>query len=358
MALRTLAVWAAVVGSGCIAGAAAAQSPAGGDPIDEAAAALEAREPLTVRLFWENDAPHFRLGRDTDRYYSNGTGLVVAWHPDWADDLVAHLPFADAFGEPERTGFGVTTGQLIFTPDNLDRADLIPDDRPYAGYLYGGAYLQRMGNDVLDHFQLDLGFIGDSSLAQDTQEWVHEILNDTDPNGWDNQLADEFTVQFTYRRKWRFDLFRVEPLGMPIDVQAIPEIAGFLGTVLRHVEGGGTLRFGYQLPEDFGPARLADVNTTPATPNAGFAAYGFVRGAARLIEHNVFLEGNNFGKSSHSVPIRTLVGEVQLGVVGSYTADPIQFELGWSQTFRSEAFEGQEGGHSFGAWSLTFHYWF
>ena len=338
--------------------AALAQSTGGGDAIDQAAAEVEAREPLTVRLFWENDAPQYRFGNETDRYYSNGTAVAVAWHPDWADDLAEYLPFAGAFGEPDRTGFGVTTGQLIFSPDDITRAELIPDDRPFAGYLYGGAYLQRMRNGVMDHFQLDLGLIGDSSFAQDTQELVHEILNDPDPNGWDNQLADEVTVQFTYRRKWRFDLFRVEPFDTPIDVQVIPEVAGFLGTVRRHVEGGGTLRFGYQLPDDFGAARLADVNTTPGTLNAGFGAYGFVRGAARLVEHKVFLEGNNFRKSSHSVPIRTLVGEVQLGVVASYTADPLQFELGWSQTFRSEAFEGQEGGHSFGAWSLTFHYWF
>jgi hypothetical protein len=355
MVRTSLALSLGLLASWCCVGTAAGQVGGEADAIDHAAG--RDRQPLTVRLFWENDAGRFQGMRDTDRYYTNGAGLAVAWHPDWADDLAGYLPFAEAFGELDRTGFGVTTGQLIFTPEDITVAELIPDDRPYAGYLYGGVYLQRMTDTVLEHYQLDLGLIGDSSLAQDAQEWVHQLLADPDPNGWDNQLADEVTVQFTYRRKWRFDLFRVEPFDTPIDVQVIPEVAGFLGTVHRRVEGGGTVRFGYQLPDDFGAARLADVNTTPGTLKEGLSAYGFVRGAARLIEHNVFLEGSNFD-GSHSVPIRTVVGEFQFGVVASYTADPMQVELGWSRTLRSEAFEGQAGGHSFGAFTLGLHYWF
>jgi len=313
--------------------------------------------PVTVRLFSENDAPFYQIGRRSDRYYTNGAAIAVAWSPTWADDLAERLPFAGWFGEPDRTAFGVTAGQLIFTPEDLESRQLIPEDRPYAGYLYAGAYLQRMRNDVMDHFQLDVGVIGDSSFAQDMQEWVHDILADIDPNGWDNQLSDELTVQFTYRRKWRLAVGRFDLFEMPIEVEAIPDVVGRLGLVHRDLGGGGTLRFGRRLPDDFGPARLSDVNAAPGDYPLGLSAYGFIRVGGRVVEHNVFLEGSNFD-DSHGVPIHALVGEAQVGVAASYTWSGSQLQLGWSQTFRTKEFEGQEGIHAFGAWTVSFHCWY
>lgn len=353
------AMMAAVCAAGWMTGVASGQSGAAGDAIDRAAdEADRAAQPLTVRLFWENDATFFRLDNDTDRYYTNGTGVAVAWAPAWAEDLARKLPF----GETDHAGFGVTVGQLIFTPEDITQRALIPDDRPYAGYLYAGAYLQRIDRHdgpragaTLDHLQLDLGLIGDSSFAQDAQEFVHELLDDRDPNGWDNQLADEFTGQLTYRRKWRFDLLPLEHSRFGLDV--IPELVGRVGLVHRDLGAGATLRFGYRLPDDFGPARLADPNANPASRQEGFLAYGFVRGNGRIVEHNVFLEGSNFD-DSHSVPIETFFGELQLGIVASYTRARHAFELGWSTTYQSEEFEGQDGGHSFGAWTLSYRHWF
>lgn len=344
---------------------------------DEPAPALPAPapEPATLTIFWENDGGYYKWNNPTDRYYTNGVGISVAWQPSWADQAAAWLPFADAFG-PAQTGFGLMVAQQIFTPGNLAAPIPLPEDRPYAGYLFIGGYLQRQGRmagvDTLDQFQLDLGIVGPSSLAEDAQVWIHEAFDGEDPGGWDNQLADEPAAQLTVRKKWRLDLVggnepeaasqappsREAFAGETFGLQLLPEIGGAVGNVHRHIEGGATLRLGWNLPDDFGPGRLNNVASASGRRRLrGLSLYGYARGTGRFVEHNLFLEGSTWDDSL-GVDEEPLVGELQLGVMLAYAWDRFQLALGYSQTFITEEFDNQDGSHALGAYTVSMTGWF
>ena len=83
----------------------------------------------------------------------------------------------------------------MYTPQNLHTSALITNDRPYAGWLYGGVYLQRRDDGggssvpVEENFEVDFGTTGPAALADTIQTWFHRayVPNDV-PNGWHNQL--------------------------------------------------------------------------------------------------------------------------------------------------------------------------
>lgn len=319
-------------------------------------------EHLTFTAYWENDGGALKRNNLTDRYYTNGIAVSLSHQAKWAADIAPFVPFHENFeGDPStRYGAGYTVGQLMFTPENPFLRRRINNDRPYAGYLYAGVYWQRSNDFTQDHIQLDLGLVGPSTGADDNQDWIHKMVGDEQFNGWDNQLQDEVTFQFYIRKKWRFDLggIDVDEMEDAVRFQVIPQVGVALGTVYRHIDGGATLRIGYNLPNDFGPGRLADLGTAASTPNKGFAIYGYLRGTVRAVEHNLFLEGLTFHEGSHSVDEEPVVGELQAGLAASYRWDKISIEGTYSQTFQTREFELQDGSHGFGALTLGLTVWF
>lgn len=320
---------------------------------------------LTFQIYWENDSSYTRFVDGSDEYYTNGLALSLTWQPTWGKDLAKAIPFNEYFG-PARHAVGFTFGQLMFTPSDIEDPNPRPNDEPYAGYLYGGFYFQRSTDTVaapdaiptLDHFQIDIGVIGKASGAGWAQESVHEAFNFDEPRGWEYQLNDEVTVQFTYRKKWRFELLPENvQRETGLQFQAIPGGAISLGTVYRNVEAGALFRLGFNLPDDYGPGRLADLPDGTGRPLKGWSFYGFGRLTGQIVQHNVFLDGNNF-RNSISVGHNTFYGEGQLGVSCLYGGEDWTLGLTYSQTYGTEKFSGQNGIHGYGAFVLRYTAWF
>jgi lipid A 3-O-deacylase len=73
-------------------------------------------------------------------------------------------------------------GQNIFTPSKIKLEDPPPDDRPYAGWLYGSIGLIAETGQRLDVLDLTLGIVGPASLAEETQRSSrHNGFDTTDP---------------------------------------------------------------------------------------------------------------------------------------------------------------------------------
>lgn len=314
-------------------------------------AAESSGEMAALTIYWENDGGVIFPNSDNDRHYTNGAGFSIAYRPEWAERLAEVMPGRDAFG-PARTAAGFTAAQLIFTPENLMAQRPLPDDRPYAGYLYGGVFWQR-ATDVgpyqdatVDHVQLDLGIVGPSSRAEDIQEFIHRHFEGDDPMGWDNQLDDEPTIQFWLRKRWRLDMGSVDLDGLgdagALRAQLIPYAELAVGTVYRHVEGGALVRLGFNLPDDFGPGSLQDLGSFTGGPQTGWGGYGFVGVAGRVTEHNLFIEGSEF-QDSLGVDAEPLTGELTLGLAATYRQHPWTFEAAYRQTYFTQQFDGQEG---------------
>jgi lipid A 3-O-deacylase len=318
----------------------------------------------TLWGLWENDGGPPRLYLDSDRYYTNGVAFALTVQPDWAKHLTDAMPFNGAFeGDAGRAGFGVVAGQLMFTPDDISAVAPIADERPYAGYLYGGAYWQRATGKsaadaaTLDHFEVNLGVIGPSSLADSTQEVVHANFGGDDPKGWDNQLRDEPAFQFYIRKKWRMAPEAFELFGIPLEHQLIPQVGLAAGSVYRHVSADLTLRFGYRLPDDFGPPRIGSLPDAIAAPAPGWSLYGYSRFGGQLVEHNTLLEGNNW-RSSQGVTANVVHGEVQLGAMLQYARSRWALALGWAHTWRTRQYDTQSADNHVGLITLMLTGWF
>ncbi len=302
-------------------------------------------KPFVLTVLFENDSTFLKPNKATDRHYTHGTKFTFAHQPRWAERLAPLLPFSPATGDALKTAAGYAFGQNIYTPDRIELSTLQPNDQPYAGWLYIGAYLQRASATVFDHFEVNLGLIGPSALAEDIQHGVHDTFDETEPRGWDHQLGDEPGIDFIYQRKWKITLLTSHGADA---VQLISQAGFTLGTIRRHANAGALVRMGVNLPDDFGPGRIEEPAAATGLPHASPGAYVFVRLGAKAVEHNTILEGNNH-KPSHGVDAEDLVGEVQVGLVILWG----EFELGYSQTYLTRQFKGQQDQDSFGALTVS-----
>lgn len=309
-------------------------------------------DPVRIAALWENDSSAAKLFLDTtDRYYTNGLRFDIAWRPDWAQDAAKAIPFGEPMGEQPQAAFGLGVRHLIFTPRDIDAREPLPDDYPYSGWLAASAYLQRAGQitehlAMADHIELDVGIVGSWTGAEQLQNNTHRLFGFDTVKGWDNQLANEFAINLTLRRKWRFST-GADDNGY--ELQFIPEVGGVAGTIYRQLESYATLRWGMNLPDDFGPSRIADINMATGgwADDCGF--YLFARAGGRAIEHNLFLDGNTF-PDSLSVSKHALVGEIHFGIVAVLWRN---LEIGYSQTYSTHEFKTQTGDPNFGAWTIA-----
>jgi hypothetical protein len=304
----------------------------------------------TFNLVLEND----RIA-NTDRHYTHGTYLSYVTGdgavPGWIARAGTGLP--GLAGDIDRVGFAL--GQTIFTPDNIAARRPIRDDRPYAGYLYGGLrlyseQLRPHGVDGLQVWELNLGLIGPQSKADEVQNGVHDLIDVQRANGWDNQLHHEPAVNLYYERKWRFSN-TLDHAGHQL--AAIPHVTAALGNIYTYAGGGVTVAVGRNLQATWGPARIL-----PAGRGADFfdARRGgdnwywmlFAGGEARAVARNLFLDGNSF-QDSLSVNRKPAVGELQFGLEIGWD----RYRLALTQVFRSKSFEGQDSPDAFGSVTLS-----
>ena len=279
------------------------------------------RSTGTLNLRIDND---MFGGIGQDQGYSNW--FLVSWVSpnllDYRDDpclprLVRRLNSfltvlqPDGFDEQNMTiGFG----QMMYTPSDKTRSDLIKDDRPFAGaMMLSFGYNARRG-DTLRTSQIRVGVVGPSSQARQTQNWWHDTIGVDKFNGWRHQLRDEPVLQLLHERRTR--VFRQENAsGWGWDLTR--HWGGSFGNFATYANVGGELRYGLRLPDDLGtaPLRPAGENTAPVRTTAGgnWNAHLFVALDARWVLHDITLDGNTF-KSSHSVDKRSLVADVGYGV--------------------------------------------
>jgi len=303
-------------------------SPASGD---------QGWEGHSLHVTWENDAI-----RDSDRHYTQGSKIRYLSSdratPDWLSRWSNHIPAVGL--RPDASKFGLEVGQEIYTPEDLDAHELVPDDRPYAGWLYGRLQLQRRGTGpanipVMESFGMDLGVIGPESFAEDTQKVWHS----RDPSGWDHQLPTEVGFNLLYDRSYLFRLNR----GSAWVADAIPEVDASLGNVDIHLGLSGTVRVGYNVPDRF--------EVPVGTTRKKFGVYFFLRTGGRFVLRNIFLDGSTW-RESHSVEKYYWVGNLSSGI----TLVLKSFELTASNCYRTREFHGQDRADSFGSATITFKF--
>jgi lipid A 3-O-deacylase len=283
-----------------------------------------------------------------DQQYTNGTYLRYTTRPN---DLPALGRFlrrqAEGFVDAKdwRMTFGI--GQSMFTPDDITDPNPPPDDRPYAGFLFGTVAITANTGQFMQTLALDIGLVGPPSLAEQTQKLVHQVIGD-DPKGWDTQLGTEVAFRFLYEGAARYGADLPAHLG-GLEVDVIPGYAAALGTVDISALGYLTVRIGSGLDIDFGPPRvrrsIATMNSFHRREELNWYLFATVEG--QLVGRNLFLDGNTFS-NSRSVDSNPTVGSIQLGG----TIDFESWALSYTHIFRSKEFSTQRANPQFGSLAL------
>ncbi|MFA7429046.1 MAG: lipid A deacylase LpxR family protein [Rhodospirillaceae bacterium] len=317
-----------------------AQEPA---PPPVSRLAMEGAEKSFFGLQIEND----KLS-GTDRHYTNGIRAVwvsaESSTPDWAMRLADAVPVFPAQGVRR---YGISVGHSIFTPFDTAATGPLPDQRPYAGWLYGGLGFVSDTGTQLDFLELQLGVVGPSALGRQVQNDWHGVIGVDEARGWDNQLKDEIGVLLAYERK--------------VEAWRSPEVAGFradftphfgvsLGNVLTAAAAGGTFRVGLDLPQDYGPPRIrpALTGSTYFTPSGPRGWYLFAGVEGRAVARNIFLDGNTF-RDSMRVSKVPFVGDVQAGIAGTIG----DVRVAYTHVLRTREYRTQASADSFGSFSLS-----
>lgn len=324
-----------------------------------AEAAGPCRSAHGCQLVWENDA--FAAFSGSDEHYTNGIRLSwlrdtnVRDNPLWTRRLAEKICSVDGLcaPSPPLVGYARAIGQNFYTPQDISVEQLQPNDRPYAGYLYYSwivsartdthwdFHLSRPFQNVLE---LQVGFVGPPALGEEVQSAVHELIDDEDPMGWDNQLDFEPTVElvYTWRRKLggsRFDL--------------VPHATAGLGNVSVHGGLGATVRAGYNI-SDFPADQIKPTVAPVGIDRPEWEWYVFAGTEGRGVAHNIFLDGNTF-EDSHSVDRDPWVYDLKAGFAVRHKA----WRFDYTFVRRSDEFTPvvQDGEHDFGSFSVTYLAW-
>ncbi len=295
----------------------------------------------------ENDGSWANYFNSADRHYSSGQRATLAFHPDFAYDWAKNLPLMDTRSNV-KAAVGFYGGLDIYTPIDSVATAPIPNDWPYAGWLYGGVFFQRSNGQWLEDARFTFGITGPSSMAQRAQDLLHEIFDVNKFNGWSNQLRDEPNFNFAYTRKLRAFAGQIdEDFGLDV----IPHFGFTLGSANREFVAGCTGRIGFHLDESFGPGNLhhiVDMTTNASQRKSDVSFFLFGRIEGRVVEHNMFLEGNNWSYSQ-GVDINPLVGEGTFGI-GLLLGQNIELMI--SNTYLTQEFKDQTTHDSYGTYQI------
>jgi hypothetical protein len=308
-------------------------------------AAAQENGGRALSLSVENDALV-----DTDRYYTNGLRLEYAregrGEGTLARTLAARLLGANAY---DAVLDSIAIGQTIFTPENILTPEPLPDQRPYAGFLFADYTINRESPRGTDWLLFQVGLIGPEAGGETAQNWYHrEIINRPEALGWDNQLDTEIGFVLAYDRQlppWR--LFERDDHGADI----VAHYGAAVGTLHTDARAGATVRFGTGLDLDRGPPRIKPAISGAGyfQPGDGLSGYLFSGVELRAVAHDIFLDGSLFRSSDPSVPSEPLVADVQAG--GLLQFRNVQVSLTFVQ--RTKEYEGQSNDQRFVALSLS-----
>jgi lipid A 3-O-deacylase len=259
-------------------------------------------ELQTIQIFYEND-----LFSGTDEYSTNA--VQITWVsqdlsqyeddrrlPKWAIPVIKTVPFS---GNPNSIhNVGILFGQQLFTPSDTQTISSSEEDRPYAGYLYGGLALHSKTDSKLDTLEIVLGVVGPAAKGEQAQNTIHDLRDIPTAKGWDNQLHNEPAVSLAWQRKWRLHSMALFD------------------------------RLSYDLISHAGAGISAPVIKGSTPCKKSFGAHLFVSTQVEAVFHDIFLDGNTW-QDSQSVDKKPLVADrsflncrcknlfLQLGKIGA-----------------------------------------
>lgn len=302
-----------------------------------------------ARLSWiSDDKPLFGAlpGR---RQLEKLTGALPS--KDWLSRLSGFDPVNVENGNiAVNYGFSVT--QLMFTPDDPEATSQPPGQRRYAGWLGVGFSVHAKDERAINSAEIIFGTTGPRSLAEQTQDFIHDLRDIPKFQGWDDQIPNEFTFDLAYSQKRRVPLMAPGRKGFSVD--GFGEWVGRLGTFQTLVGAGGFFRAGFNLPPDYSDPRLSATAysnkffETGESPVSDWSAYAIFGAYAGGVFFDATLDGPLFKNFDTGNTRETWVGDSFLGFGVRWK----MLEFSYVQTWRTRTYEEQQGNTEYGSLAL------
>ncbi|ASJ74028.1 hypothetical protein IMCC3135_19745 [Granulosicoccus antarcticus IMCC3135] len=299
-------------------------------------------------LTFEND-----IFAGTDGGYTNGIGFSVA-HGPYESFTENNLPgwllyltnktYMATLPDRQRA-VAYSYSQSMHTPTDITVTELQLDEPPYAGFLGARAMLYAFDKIHSDQLSLTVGVVGELSLAEPSQRFIHRITGSEEPKGWDNQLGNELVFLIAASHGERV-------------FASSSERALESDLILRGTAGVGTIQSGASVSAVFRVGNLLELSHATASllpdrqvNNLAFlndsAWYAFVGGEVGVVVNDIFINGNTF-RDSHSVPLDHSRSMMSAGV--SWNMGTFAFTLLYAET------KGGGEVDPFGSFSITHQY--
>lgn len=306
---------------------------------------------------FENDA--MTVLNKSDDGYSNG--IAFSWgHADYESFSSLKMPswlrYISAWtyiNQADRKQYAISYGlsQSIYTPDNIEESELNEADRPYAGTLLWHSKIRSYANNSSDSLGLTLGVVGPASLAEQSQTVIHTMIDATIPEGWDNQIDNEFLLRIEGGHIERFYRYPFSD-NFIFDTSSYSELG--VGNLRSDIGTGLTLRIGNMLDQSYesiNPMRSASLSGVSGLAKNKFYWQAFSAIYASYLFNDITLNGNTF-KDSHSVQFIHERLLVSFGISALYNR--------WGAVFSiqraNKEFEGQKNISKFGSLTISYYY--
>ncbi len=297
-------------------------------------------DAFRFNLYFEND-----IFAATDHQYTSGVEFDLIYHVENPSSKIYNLLFLD-YGKID-TYVNFSVANQIFTPRDINETELIVDDRPYAGWTFFEAGIHKSSKDHLRSMYLQIGIVGPAAKGEEIQNAIHDITDSNPAMGWDNQLDNELGINFRYVHKWRF----VPPDIIGMESAFIPYLEGDFGNISIQGTAGVAMRFGWNIPKDYGVSTVDTGGEDGIPVYDEFSAmreqswsFSFnLSGALSGVVRDIFLDGNTF-KESHSVEKEPFVGYLGFGFSARYA----NFMLEFIQMKNTRKFKFEKDMHSVG----------
>ena len=254
-------------------------------------------------VVWENDAIVMDDGGYTNGFAYNWGYRSITCGQSWTQKLNSWFSaFSQLHGqshEEKNSPYSYQLAHAIFTPSDIEESEVIPDDRPYTGLMYGALNFYHHNEQSATHYELLFGAVGPVTQAEEIQKFVHEIIGTDTPNGWDNQTRNEPVFRLGMDKSWKLysgsflQSYESDIIGMS-DVK--------VGNLSSDIGAGLSYRIGSGLSNSFPyhsivPGRaIPSLMLNPGDWGVFFTLYG------NYVFNDITIEGNTH-KDSHGVPL-------------------------------------------------------
>jgi len=246
----------------------------------------------TILISYENDSIY-----GDDENYTNGVQALVTTKNNETSKENKYISKILGINDKTSHNYSFGFGQKIYTSSDIDISEPMLNDRPYAGYLY--AFLNKNiwhDENIIDSIGFYAGITGEISLGESIQKTIHEWIGSPTPEGWNNQLDNEFLFMVTWMRTLKYG----NPKVNEYDWYLIPRFGFDLGTPFTDAKAYIEYRYGWNLDDDL----IANKIQTPSlgirrSNSSDWSYYIFFGAEADVVFYNTFLDKSIPGQKKY-----------------------------------------------------------